>query len=224
MGMSTIKNPVGPEAPKVYWRRRLVLLIGVLAVIAIIVLIIVRPGSSSNVDGAGDAAPASTTAPATPAAAGDTPATEPGAIPAEPAADGQAAPCDAASIVVTPVTDADTYAAGVNPQISISLTNTGTAACSINVCTAQQVYTVTSGSEKYWTSTDCQTAPSDMPTVIAAGATLSSTPFTWDRTRSAADTCASTDRPQVPAGGASYHLDATIGGFTSATSKQFILG
>ncbi|CAD6005843.1 conserved protein of unknown function [Agreia sp. COWG] len=220
MGMSTIKNPVGPEAPKVYWRRRLMVLVGVLAVIAIVVLIIVRPGSSSKVDGAGDAVPAATTTPAADA----TPPTEPGEIASTPAADGEAAACDAANIVVTPVTDEDTYAAGANPQLSISLTNTGSAACSINVGTAQQVYTITSGAEKYWTSTDCQTAPSDTPTVIAAGATLASTPFTWDRTRSSADTCASTDRPQVPAGGASYHLDATIGGFTSATSKQFILG
>jgi hypothetical protein len=221
--MSTIKNPVGPEPSKVYWRRRVIVLAGLLAVIAIIVLIIVRPGSSSPVGSSDTPPPAATTAApqttAPPAEAG-----EPQNVDAAPPADGSTPACDAASIVVTPVTDADTYAAGVNPQLSLSMTNTGSTACSVNVGTAQQVYTIRSGEEQYWVSTDCQASPTDMPTVIEAGATLASTPFAWDRTRSTADTCSSTDRPQVPAGGASYHLDVSIGGFASAESKQFILG
>jgi hypothetical protein len=218
--MSTIKNPVGPEPSKVYWRRRVLVLVGLVAVIAIIVLIVVRPGSSSSVGSSISPVVTSTGA----AAAEPTTPTAPQDVASEPLADGETAACDAASIQVTPVTDADTYAAGVNPQLSISLTNSGATACSINVGTAQQVYTITSGAEQYWVSTDCQTDPSDMPTVIEAGATLASTPFAWDRTRSAADTCGSTDRPQVPAAGASYHLDVSIGGFASTVSKQFILG
>jgi hypothetical protein len=218
--MSTIKNPVGPEPSKVYWRRRVLVLVGLLAVIAIIVLIIVRPGSSSNVGSETTPTASSTTQSSSP----PTTPTVPQDVPAEPLGDGETAACDAASIQVTPVTDADTYPAGVNPQLSISLTNTGATACSINVGTAQQVYTIRSGEEQYWISTDCQADPSDMPTVIEAGATLASTPFAWDRTRSAPDTCASPDRPQVPAGGASYHLDVSIGGFASSVSKQFILG
>ena len=219
--MSTIKNPVGPQPSKVYWRRRVLVLVGLIAVVAIIVLIIVRPGSSSNVGNpttptASSNAPAATTPPVE--------ASEPQNVDAAAPADGETPACDAASIQVTPVTDADTYAAGVNPQLSLSVTNTGGTACSINVGTGQQVYKITSGEEQYWISTDCQTEPTDMPTVIEAGATLASTPFAWDRTRSATDTCASTDRPQVPAGGASYHLDVSIGGFASSASKQFILG
>jgi hypothetical protein len=216
--MSTIKNPVGPEPSKVYWRRRLLVLVGLVAVIAIIVLIIVRPGSSSSVGNS--TPPVVTGAPTTRA----TTPTAPQDVAAEPLADGETAACDPANIQVTPVTDADTYAAGVNPQLSITLTNSGAADCSINVGTAQQVYTITSGAEQYWVSTDCQAEPSDMPTVIQAGATLTSTPFAWDRTRSTPDTCDSTDRPQVPAAGASYHLDVSIGGFASTASKQFILG
>ncbi|WP_374947223.1 hypothetical protein [Agreia sp.] len=218
--MSTIKSPVGPEPSKVYWRRRVLVLAGILAVVVIIVLIIVRPGSSSEVGSsttsAISASPSASTPPTTP--------TVPQDVAAEPLADGKAPACDPASIQVTPVTDADTYAAGVTPQLSITLTNAGAAACSINVGTAQQVYTIRSGEEQYWISTDCQTDPSDLPTVIEAGATLASTPFAWDRTRSAADTCGSTERPQVPAGGASYHLDVSIGGFGSSVSAQFILG
>ena len=46
--MSTIKHPVGPQSSKVYWRRRLVVGLGLLAVLVIILLIIVRPGSRSE--------------------------------------------------------------------------------------------------------------------------------------------------------------------------------
>jgi hypothetical protein len=181
---------------------------------------VIRPGSSSSVGNSSVPVVTSTGAPTTQV----TTPTAPQDVAAEPLADGETAACDAANIQVTPVTDADTYAAGVNPQLSISLTNSGAVACSINVGTAQQVYTITSGVEQYWVSTDCQADPSDMPTVIEAGATLASTPFAWDRTRSAPDTCESPDRPQVPAAGASYHLDVSIGGFSSTASKQFILG
>jgi hypothetical protein len=45
--MSTIRNPVGPLPPQIYWRRRIVVGLGVLAVLIIIVLIIVRPGTGA---------------------------------------------------------------------------------------------------------------------------------------------------------------------------------
>ena len=54
--MSTTKHPVGPQASAVYRRRRLVVGLGLLAVLLIIVLIFVRPGSGSD--------PAATPAPA----------------------------------------------------------------------------------------------------------------------------------------------------------------
>jgi hypothetical protein len=222
--MSTIKNPVGPEPSKVYWRRRALVLLGLVAVIAIIVLIIVKPGSSSNTgDGAAPVGTPTPSASAPAEAAAPTAPSVPEGAGSAPVTDGETPACDASTITVTPVTDADSYAAGVNPQLSISLTNTGSAACSLNVGTAQQIYTITSGEEKYWVSTDCQVEPSDTPTVIEAGATLASTPFAWDRTRSTPDTCGSPDRPQVPAGGASYHLDVSIGGIASTASKQFAL-
>ena len=37
--MSTFKHPVGPQPSKVYWRRRLLVGLGILAVIVVIVLI-----------------------------------------------------------------------------------------------------------------------------------------------------------------------------------------
>ncbi|GAA0432359.1 hypothetical protein [Leifsonia naganoensis] len=209
--MSTFKHPVGPQPSKVYWRRRLILGIGLLAVILVIVLIIVRPGAS---DGA--PAPASTT--------GAPKATTPPAtsIPTS-SASASGAACDKANVRVEAVTDKATYAAGELPQLSVAITNTGSAACKIDAGTAQQLFTITSGSEVYWKSTDCQTDKVDAEVLLQPGKTISSqTPITWDRTRSDPSTCQAS-REQVPAAGASYHLTTTVAGIESPETKQFIL-
>ena len=209
--MSTFKHPVGPESSGVYWRRRLVVLIGVVAVLVVIVLIVVRPGSSSG-------EPAKQPVPTH----SSTPAAQPTSIPTSSAsAAGQ--PCKASDVKVEAVTDKNTYAAGELPQLSIAITNTGSAACKVDAGTAQQVFTITSGAEVYWKSTDCQTEKVDAEVLLQPGKTISSqTPITWDRTRSDPSTCQA-PRQQVPAGGASYHLETEVAGITSAETKQFIL-
>jgi hypothetical protein len=220
--MSTIKTPIGRKPKQVYWRRRAIALLALIAVIIAIVLVIVRPGSGDAATN-GSAADASLSAGTADAAGAAVP--EPGTVevPAATAEDGAIVACVPADIAITPQTDTTTYPAGSLPQLSFSLTNKSGAACSLDVGTATQSYTVTSGSETYWVSTDCQTGASNTPTVISAGATLSSTPISWDRTRSATDTCSTENRTPVPAGGASYHLGVGVGGFTSAGTTQFIL-
>ncbi|MDO9395024.1 MAG: hypothetical protein Q7T71_00620 [Herbiconiux sp.] len=236
--MSTIGEPgqaPGRLPKQVYWRRRAVVLLALIAVIVVVVLIVVRPGSAGAGAGTGGEAVAppatGTTAPDAAGTGGDAgtgagagSSTAPAALDTTsdtPA--GEVAACAAGNISLVPVTDASNYAAGVNPQLSFTITNTGADPCSINAGTSQQVYTITSGSETYWTSTDCQTDPSDTPAVLEPGVAVSSTPFGWDRTRSAADTCASPDRPAVPAAGASYHLAVSVAGIPSSDTQQFIL-
>ena len=209
--MSTIKHPVGPQSSKVYWRRRLVVGLGLLFVLVIIILIIVRPGSSNGQPDGKPKAPASTASTDAPAAA----ATDPAATPTK---------CDPAQVQVEATTDADTYEPGTMPQLSLSITNTGSAPCVINAGTAKQVFTISSGKDVYWTSTDCQTDPSDADVTLEPTVPVSSTtPVTWDRIRSSPDTCDSDSRPAAPAGGASYHLAVTVDGIEATTPKQFIL-
>jgi hypothetical protein len=210
--MSTFKHPVGPQPSSVYWRRRLIVLIGLVAVVVVIVLIVVRPGSSSGEPAKG---PVTTSTPKPTAAAATS-------IPTSSAsASGQ--PCKPADVKVEAVTDAASYSAGQLPQLSVALTNTGANACVIDAGTAQQVFTITSGSEVYWKSTDCQSSKVDAEVLLQPGKTISSqTPITWDRTRSDPTTCQA-QRSQVPAGGASYHLQVSVAGITSATTKQFSL-
>jgi hypothetical protein len=203
--MSTFRNPVGPQPTKIYWRRRLVVILGLLAVIVIISLIVFRPGNDKP-QTAADTKPSSSATPAsTEAPAGDD------------------AECAEGVVDVVPITDAGDYGADQQPLLSLSITNTGTTACTFNAGTDAQEYVVTSGEEKIWSSKDCQTEPVANAQVLEPGVALTTTPFPWDRTRSAADTCDSTDRPSVTAGGASYHLEVTINGVTSADTKQFIL-
>jgi hypothetical protein len=198
--MSTIRNPVGPQPSKVYWRRRLVVLLGVLAVIVIVILIVARPGAG-NPSAIVSHTPTSSTADTS------TPA------------------CLPANVKVVAVTDALSYAAGVDPQLSLTITNTGTSACSFKDGSDEQTYVITSGTEKIWSSKDCQTGAVSATSTLQPGVPVKSTPFAWSRTRSNPADCTATNAPQVIAGGASYHLTVTVNGVTSskANSPQFIL-
>jgi len=206
--MSTIKHPVGPQSSKVYWRRRLVVGLGLLFVLVIIFLIIVRPGAGASQPDSKAKAVASTAASTDAPAATTTGPTK----------------CDPAQVQVEATTDAVTYEPGLMPQLSLSITNTGSAPCIINAGTAQQVFTISSGQDVYWKSTDCQTDPSDADVTLEPNVPVSSTtPITWDRIRSSPDTCDSSTRPAAPAGGASYHLAVAVDGIEAPTPKQFIL-
>ncbi|TAM66830.1 MAG: hypothetical protein EPN48_14130 [Microbacteriaceae bacterium] len=217
--MSTIKHPVGPQPSRVYWRRRLIVILGLLAVIVVIVLIVVRPGASSR-----QTTPLTATTTTPPAVKNASGVSSPSSttIPTT-AAQVAGAPCVAANVDVEAITDATNYSADQKPQLSLSLTNTGPKSCTLDAGTATQVYTITSGSEVYWESTDCQINPVHTEILLAPAKTVRSTPIAWDRTRSDPASCNGTARPVVPAAGASYHLKVSVGGFTSATTKQFLL-
>ncbi|WGD36802.1 hypothetical protein [Lysinibacter sp. HNR] len=197
--MSAIKNPVGPHSRRVYARRRLVALLGLIALIVVIILIVVRPGSGSE----------------------EKPAVQGSAAPETPAAS-EPVDCAAGNVVVTPQTDSTTYGVGALPQISLNVINNGSTPCTINAGTAAMVFTIKSGDETYWTSTDCQVGAVDNFVILEPGVSAPSEPFAWERVRSASDTCEG-DRPAVPAGGASYHLSVSLGGIESTETAQFIL-
>ncbi|MDQ1569329.1 MAG: hypothetical protein QOF79_3 [Actinomycetota bacterium] len=197
--MSTFRTPVGPQPSKVYWRRRLLVILGIVAVVIIVVLILVRPGSGKP---AAHNTPNPSTSASSPAVIKD---------------------CKKSDVTVEAQTDAISYAAGVDPKLSLIITNTGSVACNMKVGTDVQVYTITSGSETIWSSKDCQQNPAAAVKQLEPGTPVQSTPFAWDRTRSDPSTCKSTTRPQVIAKGASYHLNVSVDGDASAKSKQFVL-
>jgi hypothetical protein len=201
--MSTFKNPVGPQTPKVYWRRRLMVGLGALAVVIVIILILNRPSTDSKA-----------------AVPTDAPAASHSVAPTKPAVDG--ADCLPANIKLEAVADKATYLAGEQPQISMKITNTGHTGCTINLGSTQQELIITSGSEQIWDSKDCQTAAVDAPTTLTAGQVVPTPAIPWDRTRSSKTTCATT-QPPVTAGGASYHLSVKVGALKSKDTVQFLL-
>lgn len=209
--MSTLRNPVGPQPPVVYWRRRLLVLLGIVAVVVVVILIVSRPGS-----GSGTPSPSSSNS----ADPSDNPTDEP--TDDEEAAGDPTELCGPSVIVLEPITDAESYPAGVQPMLSMSITNTGAAACTFDVGTGAQLYSIVSGADPIWNSKDCQQAPTSTPQILEPGKTLSTTPFPWDRTRSSASTCTS-ERPPVVAGGATYRLSVSLGEAESASDKPFIL-
>ncbi|MDQ4215463.1 hypothetical protein [Microbacterium capsulatum] len=213
----------------VYRRRRIVVLGAVLLLLVALVAVVwamVARGSAGP-------APKPTVTSASPSPTRTTPAATPSPSPSGTAAPTPAptstvaagpVPCTNADVKVKAVTDHDSYSADQSPRLSISLTNTGSKDCTMNVGTAKQSFTITSGSDTWWRSTDCQQNPSDAIQTIKAGATVSSSaPIVWDRTRSSVATCAATDRQRAPGGGAAYQLKVSIGGFDSATPVQFLL-
>ena len=208
----------------VYRRRRLVLFGGLILVLALIGvsvwLLVAQPWAHGDVKPAPSTSAPAPSSPA-PTASGDE--EQPSSETSAPATPGIVA-CDAKDIVVKAVTDADSYQAGVLPKLSISLTNNGTTDCTLDVGSATQVFTVASGDDVWWRSTDCQENPSNMIATLEAGKTVvSKDPVVWDRTRSSVETCAQENRPRAPGGGASYHVGVQIGGFASATTTQILL-
>jgi len=220
--------------PSVYRRRRIVLLLALVAIGAVVWLLIAQPWSGAAADRT-EAEPAASQAAATdlPAAGATTPtpsatptpdAEPPPSATPEATATPTAKPCVSRDVAVEPLTDQETYEPGQNPQLSIRLTNNGSADCTLNVGTSGQSFTILSGSDVWWRSTDCQSEPSDMVVLLAAGQSVSSAaPLAWDRTRSAVGSCGDTDRQVAPGGGASYHLSVEIGGIASTQSTQMLL-
>lgn len=207
----------------VYRRRRLVAVVGLLVLLTAIGvgvwLFIAQPWAGAETSPHPTSSSTTSDSPTTAPTAGETPV-------AEPTADETPGiePCKATDVTVAAVTDAEVYPAGVLPKLSISLTNNGKADCTLDVGSTMQVFTVSSGADVWWRSTDCQENPSSMIATLAAGTTVTSKePVTWDRTRSSVETCAEENRPRAPGGGASYHVGVSIGGFESQGTQQIIL-
>jgi hypothetical protein len=207
--MSSLREPRGPLPPEVYRRRRVVVGLGLLALIVIIVLIVARPGGDAPT--AGDPAPSDSDV-----------SVEEGAEPAAGEPPGGPVACAPGQVQVAAVTDAYSYPPEVQPLISLTLTNTGSSACIATVGTDVQEYVITSGTDRIWSSKDCQTDPAAAQVTLEPGTPLSTTPFPWQRVRSSPEGACDGDRTAAIGGGATYRLTATIGEFASEP-KPFVL-
>lgn len=147
-------KPVGPEDPKIYWRRR-ALAIGVVVVVLLLLMLLMRSC------GGGEPAPApSATADSTgqpTATASPSPSPSPAA--SESAAAGVAAAdagtCSDSDITVTVEPDQQAYPAGTIPQITLTIQNTGSESCTRNIGSIANSLEISSGGVRVWSSDDC---------------------------------------------------------------------
>ena len=193
-------NPVGPEEPSTYWRRRAAVVVGLLVVLWLGWWLLSTAFGGSGTPAA-DAPGASTqTLPS------DSPQPDASGSPAPSAsADASSSPSAAATaacadgvISVTVATDSATSAVGEGMGLTMTVTNNGDTACLRDVGAGANELQVTSGSVLVWSSDFCN--PSDVKDeqTLAPGKAWS-TSLTWPGTV-VAQSCPSSP-PTAQAGG-----------------------
>jgi hypothetical protein len=194
--MSSVLRPRGPQKPSVYWRRRAVALLIVLAIPITVGFLIFRGGASeAEPQAEAEPQPTASGAPAEPAAeptegVQDDPSAEPD--PSAAAAEDQptaeptpAAPaCSEEGIAVVVSTDAESYGSDAKPQITMTITNAAGDDCLRDIGAGANEIVITSGGYHVWSSDDCDPSDDVDEQVMPAGVEAATT-VTWDRVLSA---------------------------------------
>jgi len=132
--------------------------------------------------------------------------------------------CDPKVLKVVAMTDKTSYGSAELPKLTMSITNSGSAACQANVGSSQLVFQISSASKIVWQSTDCQTGGADYLMTLEPKQTVATSPaIAWEKVVSSPETCKSASRTKVATKGAPYYLTAFVGTAKSAQSKQFTL-
>ncbi|BFV58576.1 hypothetical protein KCMC57_up36800 [Kitasatospora sp. CMC57] len=118
--------------------------------------------------------------------------------------------CTASQVSLELAGSQDAYKAKDKPRLSLTVRNTSTGTCRVNLGRTASTVAVTLAetNERIWSSGDCPTDRQDTWVQLAAGAGLTET-FTWDRGRSKPQ-CATPDPTPAPIG--RYLVQATLNG------------
>ncbi|MEV5052780.1 hypothetical protein MRBLAR12_002964 [Arthrobacter sp. LAR12-1-1.1] len=163
-------------------------------------------GGQSSGDQPSGAAPASL--PAASASGSPKASRDPSASPAASSGDG----CEQNLVIVTAATDKQVYAAGEKPLLSLKVTNNNKVPCEVNIGTSQMEYMITSGSDRIFSSKDCQAESTDLTKTIAPGKSETAN-FPWQRNRTVQG-CEPVEA-EPGAGGAYYVFTARLANKTS---------
>lgn len=187
-----------------------VLGVGVWAAVAAVGSVAVAPAEApvnaadaASDPGAGPAPEASASAGAGPSASSAKATPSPSASPTP--------TCDPHLITVSAATDKPTYAPNEKPMFTLKVTNGNPLPCEVNVGTKQMEFVVVSGTDRVFSSKDCQADAQDLSKTIAAGASETAN-FPWSRVRSTegCKTVATEPKPGI------YVMTASLGATTSS--------
>ncbi|MCY1157567.1 MAG: hypothetical protein MOP51_588 [Citricoccus sp.] len=219
-----------PQSPEVYRRRRIVALVLVVLVLALVVGLVgwivslFRPGGDEQPGNPGGHDTPSVTAPASPVGTGGTdapdsagqatgePTGEPSASASPSATEGSigATACQPGDLVISAATDRQSYPEGEDPVLELRVDNTGDEPCEANLGTSQQVFTVYSGSDRIFSTQDCQVEGDDAMMEISPDEQERSR-FSWPRVRSAPGCAEVGSEPRS----GTYRLEVSLGELTA---------
>lgn len=117
------------------------------------------------------------------------------------------------------------FYSGDTVKIWYSVTNIGNVSCTFNLGTKVTFFKVTSGAETIWDSRQCdRSADADYVVTLEPAVTVTSDAGTWEKVSSSASGCnLSSGQLAATAGGASYHLTASVNSVVSSNNPQFSL-
>ena len=182
-------KPVGPEEPQVYWKRRA--LVGGIAVVVLFLLWLLLWPKGGDPEPEAASAPAS---PSVPVASSAVPVPSASASPSGSSASGSA--CADTDIKVAVTSNQTEYPAGVDPKITMSITNEGTLSCERDVGSGANEIAVSSGGVRVWSSDDCSSSTEPDVVTLKAGESATVT-VDWPRTGSEPG-CTNTGTPVQP--------------------------
>ncbi len=178
-------HPVGPQPPSVYWVRRAVVIVVLLAILALLVWFLGGRGDGGD-GAAADAGPTTSASPSP----SDSPDASPSASASKskspkPSKTGSAsasstAPvaCKDSAISVTASTDAASYPVGSTPRLRMRITNSSDTACKRDVGAPANELIINFEGSQFWSSDDCN--PGGDPDVVVLDPKQSySVTYTW---------------------------------------------
>ncbi|PFG34179.1 hypothetical protein ATL42_2084 [Sanguibacter antarcticus] len=119
--------------------------------------------------------------------------------------------CTSADVQLTLTPDATSYALGGTASFEVSITHTGENPCTIDAGLATREIVITSGSDRIWSSADCDTAGSRM--LLLAPGNQDVETVTWGTGRSAPGCTADLPAP----GAGTYQAVVSAPGLESTT-------
>jgi hypothetical protein len=178
-------RPLGPEPAETYWRRRALVAAALLAVLALLVWTVGSLGGDGDEPDrlATDPSPSAAAPDPSPSPVSAAPTPDPSATATPSATPSAEVACEDAALDLATVADKESYGVGERPRLELRVTNTGAAPCSLDLGQAAVELIVVSGSDRIWSSDDCDPGGEAEVVPLAPGEPVSRR-VTWGGKRS----------------------------------------